>query len=232
MKKKIIALALVLCLAAVAVVGGTLAYFTDVADATNTFTVGNVDIELTEPNWEETGKEEAKDAYPGEPLAKDPKVINEVAVAVKKATSKPVMIKLSPNVTDIVEMALAAEQGGADCVSLINTLTGMAIDINTRRPVLANLTGGMSGPAVRPIALRMCYQVAQAVNIPVVGMGGIMTGEDAVMFLLAGCTAVQVGTANLSDPMACPKIIEGLEQYMVKNGVAKVSELIGAIITD
>ncbi|MBQ4538003.1 MAG: dihydroorotate dehydrogenase [Oscillospiraceae bacterium] len=168
----------------------------------------------------------------GKVFGADPKVINEVAVAVKKATSKPVIIKLSPNVTDIVEMALAAEAGGADSVSLINTLTGMAIDINTRRPILANLTGGMSGPAVRPVALRMCYQVAQAVNIPVVGMGGIMTGEDAVMFLLAGCTAVQVGTANLSDPMACPKIIEGLEQYMVRNGIGKVSELIGAIITD
>jgi len=168
----------------------------------------------------------------GKVFGADPVVINEVARSVKAVTTKPVMIKLSPNVSDIVEMALAAQQGGADAVSLINTLTGMAIDIKTRRPLLANVTGGMSGPAVRPVALRMCYQVAQAVNIPVVGMGGIMTGEDAVMFLLAGCTSVQVGTANLSDPMACPKIIEGLEQYMVRNGIGKVSELIGAIITD
>ena len=168
----------------------------------------------------------------GKVFGADPRVISEVAKGVRKATTKPVMIKLSPNVSDIVEMALAAEEGGADAVSLINTLTGMAIDINTRRPILKNLTGGMSGPAVRPVALRMCYQVAQAVKVPVVGMGGIMTAEDAVMFLLAGCTAVQVGTANLSDPMACIKIIEGLESYMQKNGINKVTELIGGLITE
>lgn len=162
----------------------------------------------------------------------DPKSILAVTQAVRKCTDKPLMIKLSPNVSDIVEMALSAQEGGADAVSLINTLTGMAIDVNTRRPILANITGGMSGPAVRPVALRMCYQVAQAVSIPVVGMGGIMTGEDAVMFLLAGCTAVQVGTANLADPMACVRIIEELEDYMNRKGIGRVSELVGALITE
>lgn len=162
----------------------------------------------------------------------NPDSILEVTQAVRKYTTKPIMIKLSPNVVDIAEMALAVQQGGADAISLINTLTGMAIDIHTRRPVLANVTGGLSGPAVRPVALRMCYQAAQAVSIPVVGMGGIMTGEDAVMFLLAGCTAVQVGTANIADPMACLRIIEELEEYMSRKGIGQVSELIGALITE
>ncbi len=161
-----------------------------------------------------------------------PETIREVTRAVRAATRKPVLVKLSPNVADITEAAKAAEEGGADGLSLINTLTGMAIDTKTRRPVLANLTGGLSGPAVRPVALRMCYQAAQAVSIPVVGMGGVMTGEDAVMFLLAGCTAVQVGTANLADPMACVRILTELEEYMQQNGIADVNELIGGLITE
>ena len=155
-----------------------------------------------------------------------------MAKAVRAATRKPVLVKLSPNVADITEAAKAAEEGGADGISLINTLTGMAIDLKTRRPVLANVTGGLSGPAVRPVALRMCYQAAQAVSIPVVGMGGIMTGEDAAAFLLAGCTAVQVGTANLSDPMACIRILEELEHYCSQNGIADVNELIGGLIVE
>lgn len=168
----------------------------------------------------------------GKVFGSDPNSILSVSKAVRNYTNKPIIIKLSPNVADIVEMALSAQEGGADAVSLINTLTGMAIDINTRRPVLANITGGMSGPAVRPVALRMCYQVSQAVSIPVVGMGGIMTGEDAVMFLLAGCTAVQVGTANLADPMACVRIIDELENYMNRKGIKRVSNLVGALITE
>ena len=155
-----------------------------------------------------------------------------IAKAVKNVTDKPIYMKLSPNVTDISAIAAACEEGGADGVSLINTLTGMAIDLKTRRPVLANVTGGLSGPAVRPVALRMCYQAAQAVSIPVVGMGGIMTGEDAAAFLLAGCTAVQVGTANLSDPMACIRILEELEHYCSQNGIADVNELIGGLIVE
>ena len=162
----------------------------------------------------------------------DPETIRDVAKAVRAATRKPVLVKLSPNVADITEAAKAAEEGGADGISLINTLTGMAIDLKTRRPVLANVTGGLSGPAVRPVALRMCYQAAQAVSIPVVGMGGIMTGEDAAAFLLAGCTAVQVGTANLSDPMACIRILEELEHYCSQNGIADVNELIGGLIVE
>lgn len=153
-----------------------------------------------------------------------------VTRAVRAATKKPLAVKLSPNVGDIAEVAKAAEEAGADAVSLINTLTGMAIDVHTRRPVLANVTGGLSGPAVRPVALRMAYQAARAVKIPVVGMGGVMTGEDAAAFLLAGCRAVQVGTANLSDPMACPRILKELEEYMKLQGVEDVNELIGALI--
>ncbi|HWP51487.1 MAG TPA: dihydroorotate dehydrogenase [Clostridia bacterium] len=168
----------------------------------------------------------------GSVFGSDPENVLAVTQAVRCCTDKPMMIKLSPNVADITEMAVAAQEGGADAVSLINTLTGMAIDVNTRRPVLANRTGGLSGPAVRPVALRMCYQAAKAVSIPVVGMGGIMTGEDAVMFLLAGCTAVQVGTANLSDPMACVRIIDELEDYMNRKGIKRVEELVGALITE
>lgn len=168
----------------------------------------------------------------GKVFASTPEGVYEVTKAVRAETRRPVIIKLSPNVADIAEIALAAQQGGADGISLINTITGMAIDVKTRKPILANVTGGLSGPAVRPVALRMCYQAAQAVKIPVVGMGGIMSGEDAVMFLLAGCTAVQVGTANLADPMACIRILEELEQYMIDNGITKVTDLIGALITE
>lgn len=153
-----------------------------------------------------------------------------VTRAVRAATGKPLMVKLSPNAGDIVSVARAAEQSGADAVSLINTLTGMAIDVHTRRPVLANVTGGLSGPAVRPVALHMAHQTARAVSIPVVGMGGVMTGEDAAAFLLAGCRAVQVGTANLSDPMACPRILGELEEYMRRQAVGDVNELVGALL--
>ena len=142
------------------------------------------------------------------------------------------MVKLSPNVADIAEVARAAQEGGADAISLINTLTGMAVDVRTRRPVLANVVGGLSGPAVRPVALRMCYQAAKAVSIPVVGMGGIETGEDAAAFLLVGCTAVQVGTANLHNPYACPEVVRGLEAVCAQQGVQDVRELIGALRLD
>ncbi len=168
----------------------------------------------------------------GKVFGSDPDSILTVTQTVRCCTTKPIIIKLSPNVADIAEMAVAAQEGGADAVSLINTITGMAIDVNTRRPVLANMTGGLSGPAVRPVALRMCYQAAQAVSIPVVGMGGIMTGEDVVMFLLAGCAAVQVGTASLADPTACVRILDELEDYMNRKGIKQVTELVGALITE
>ncbi len=158
-----------------------------------------------------------------------PAMVEEVTKRFKKHCEQPLMVKLSPNVADITENARAAENGGADAVSLINTLTGMAIDIETRKPILANVTGGLSGPAVKPVALRMVYQVAKSVNIPVVGMGGIETGEDAVEFLLAGATAVMVGTANLSDPMACPKVIQGIEAYLERHHLNGVQEIIGKL---
>ena len=138
-------------------------------------------------------------------------------------------MKLSPNVTDIAEMARAVEAGGADVVSLINTLTGMKIDINRRTFAVANKTGGMSGPAVKPVAVRMVYQVAQAVKIPIIGMGGIMCAEDALEFILAGATAVSIGTANFRNPFTTVEVVEGIRSYMEKYGVEDVRELIGAV---
>jgi dihydroorotate dehydrogenase (NAD+) catalytic subunit len=143
-----------------------------------------------------------------------------------------VICKLSPNVTDVVAIARAAEAAGADAVSLINTLVGMAIDRGERRPVLGNGTGGLSGPAVKPIALRMVYEVARAVRIPVIGIGGITTAEDALDFLLAGATAVQVGTANFFNPTACPEIIDGLRAYCRAEGIVAIRELIGGALPE
>ena len=162
-------------------------------------------------------------------FGQDPKAVEAITKAVKERAKQPIIMKLSPNVTDIAEMARAAEAGGADALSLINTITGMKIDVNRRKFVLANKTGGMSGPAVKPVALRMVYQVAQAVKVPVIGMGGISTAEDALEFILAGATAVSVGTANFADPQATVKIIEGIEAYMKAQGVADIHELIGAV---
>lgn len=159
----------------------------------------------------------------------DPKAAYSVVKAVREATIKPVIVKLSPNVTDIVEMAWACVDAEADALSLINTLTGMAVDLKTRRPILANVTGGLSGPAVKPVALRMVWQVAKAVKIPVIGIGGIMTGTDALEFMLAGASAVQVGTANFLDPAASERIAREMEQYLVENGISDVKELIGAL---
>jgi dihydroorotate dehydrogenase (NAD+) catalytic subunit len=157
----------------------------------------------------------------------DPKAAAEVTKAVRKVCRKPVIIKLSPNVTDITEIAKACEGEGADGVSLINTLMGMRIDLKTRKPVLANTTGGMSGPAVFPLALRMVYQTSRAVKIPVVGMGGIASAEDVLEMMMAGATAVEVGAANLIDPFACKKIIEDLPVAMDKYGIKTLEELKG-----
>jgi dihydroorotate dehydrogenase (NAD+) catalytic subunit len=155
--------------------------------------------------------------------------VSEITRGVRAATKKPLMVKLSPNVTDISEMALAAESEGADAVSLINTLTGMRIDINSRRPIIHNNTGGMSGPALLPVAIRMVWQVASKVKIPVVGLGGISTWQDAVEMLLAGASALQIGTVLFTDPYAPLKITEGLSRFMDKNGVKSVSELTGQV---
>lgn len=160
----------------------------------------------------------------------DPKVTSEVVRAVRKSTGLPLIVKLSPNVTDIALMARVAQDAGADAVSLINTITGLAIDIKTRRPKLANITGGLSGPAVKPVAVRMVWEVYRAVKIPVIGMGGIMSSDDAVEFMLAGATAVAVGTANFINPMAAIDIIEGVEIYMRDNRVTDVKELTGGMI--
>lgn len=152
-----------------------------------------------------------------------------VVRAVRKAYPKALIVKLSPNVTDIVEIAKAVEGEGADCVSLINTLMGMAIDIERRRPMLSISTGGLSGPAVKPVALRMVWQVARAVNIPVIGLGGIMNARDAIEFLMAGATAIQVGTANFIDPSVTVKIVKGMDEWLEAHGCKSVDEIIGAL---
>ena len=157
------------------------------------------------------------------------KGVSEVVQAVRSTYKKTLIVKLSPNVTDIAEMARAAEANGADSVSLINTLLGMAIDAERRRPILSTITGGMSGAAVKPIALRMVWQVAKAVNIPVIGLGGIMNWKDAVEFMLAGASAVQIGTANFIDPAITIKVIDGINDYLERHGCKSVSEIIGAL---
>ncbi|MBQ8603387.1 MAG: dihydroorotate dehydrogenase [Oscillospiraceae bacterium] len=157
----------------------------------------------------------------------DPKNVYEVTKAVKAVTTKPVYIKLSPNVTDIVEIAKAAEAGGADGISMINTLLGMRIDLKTKKPIIANKMGGFSGPAIFPVALRMVYQVSHAVNIPVIGMGGVSSAEDVIEMMMAGATAVQVGAANLVNPYACKEIIEDLPRVMEKYGIKDLNDIIG-----
>ena len=158
-----------------------------------------------------------------------PKAASEVTAAAKKNTTKPVIVKLSPNVTDITEIAFAVEYAGADCVSLINTLMGMQINIDNWKPTLGNVTGGLSGGAVKPVAVRMVYQVAKAVKIPVIGMGGIRTCADAIEFFLAGASAVAIGTANFADPNVTMKIIDDLENYLQSRGLENISELVGKV---
>ncbi len=160
----------------------------------------------------------------------DPRVTFEVVSAVRKVTDLPLIVKLSPNVTDIALMARAAEDAGADAVSLINTVTGMAIDIKTRRPKLANVTGGLSGPAIRPIGVRMVWEVFRAVGVPVIGSGGIMNGEDAIEYMLAGASAVAVGTANFVTPTATTDIIAGIRDYMTANGIRDISSIKGGLL--
>ena len=162
-------------------------------------------------------------------FGQDPKSVEAITKEVKKYAKQPVIMKLSPNVTDITEMAKAAEAGGADVLSLINTLTGMKIDIHKRKFALANKTGGMSGPAIHPIAVRMVYQTAQAVKLPIIGMGGILTAEDAIEMMLAGATAVSVGTANFHNPKVTEEIVAGIQTYLEEQQIADIRELIGAV---
>ena len=161
----------------------------------------------------------------------DPEAACKVVKAVRDNTGKPLMVKLTPNVTDITLIARSVEDAGADSISLINTITGMAIDIETRRPKLANITGGLSGPAIKPIALRMVWQVVQKVKIPVIGVGGIMTPEDALEFLIAGAVAVQIGTANFINPRATIDIIEGIEAFLIKRNIPRITDIVGTLQT-
>lgn len=159
----------------------------------------------------------------------DPAAARQVVELVRKSTSKPLIVKLSPNVTDIVAMAKACVDAGAEALSLINTLTGMAIDLNSRRPVLANVTGGLSGPAIKPVALRMVWQVAKAVKVPVIGIGGIMSATDALEFILAGAAAVQIGTASFLTPAASQEIAAGMEKWLLENRVGSIRDLTGSL---
>ena len=190
--------------------------YVDVVERLADADVDMLEINISCPNVKEGGIA----------FGQDPKCAEQIT---KKVAKQPVIMKLSPNVTDIAEMARAVEAGGADVVSLINTITGMKIDINKRTFALANKTGGMSGPAIKPVAVRMVYQVANAVKIPVIGMGGIMTAEDALEFILAGATAVSIGTASFINPDTTIQVIEGIEAYMKKYGVEDIHELIGAV---
>lgn len=162
-------------------------------------------------------------------FGQDPKAVCTITEEIKKRAKQPVIMKLSPNVTDITEIARAAEAGGADALSMINTLTGMKIDINRRTFAIANKTGGVSGPAVHPIAVRMVYQTAQVVKVPIIGMGGVQTAEDALELILAGASAVAVGTANFRNPMATLEVVDGIKAYMECSGVEKITDLIGVV---
>ena len=201
------------------VCGKTTEDYIDVVERLGDEPVDMLEINISCPNVKEGGIA----------FGQDPKAVEAITREVKKHAKQPVIMKLSPNVTDITVMAKAAEAGGADALSLINTLTGMKIDVNKRAFAIANKTGGLSGPAVHPIAVRMVYQVANAVNLPIIGMGGIQNTEDALELILAGATAVSVGTANFANPMVTMEIVDGIEQYMQMHGVADINELIGAV---
>ena len=186
--------------------------------------LGNEPVDLLEINVSCPNVKEGGIAF-----GQDPKALEAITKEVKKYAKQPIIMKLSPNVTDITEMAKAAEVGGADILSLINTLTGMKIDIYKKTFALANKTGGMSGPAVKPVAVRMVYQVAQAVKLPIIGMGGISTAEDALEFILAGASAVSVGTANFFNPYAAEEVVRGIEDYMKSQKTEDICQLIGAV---
>ena len=201
------------------VCGKTTKDYIEVVERLSEEPVDLLEINISCPNVKEGGIAFGQNA----------KMVEEITATLKKYAKQPLIMKLSPNVTDITEMARAAQAGGADVLSLINTLTGMKIDIEKRAFALANKTGGLSGPAVKPVAVRMVYQVANAVNIPIIGMGGISTTEDAIEFLMAGATAVSVGTANFRNPMATTEVINGIEIFMKKHNVADIKELIGCV---
>ena len=198
---------------------GTAEEYGEMAQMLDVEGVDGIEVNISCPNVKEGGIV----------FGTDPVQAARVTQEVKKHTKKPVIVKLSPNVTDIPQMARAVEEAGADAVSLINTLTGMAIDVEKRQPLLGNITGGLSGPAVKPIALRMVYQAAQAVSIPVIGMGGIQTGEDVAAFLLVGASAVEIGAENFANPRAVVEAAEGLDAYLERQGIEYARDLTGAL---
>jgi len=204
------------------ILGESLEEYCALAERLHGENIAAIEVNISCPNVKKGGVAFGTDAA----------MIRELTRCVCEKCRKPVIIKLSPNVTDIAAMAQAAEEGGASAVSLINTLLGMAIDIQTRRPKLANKVGGLSGPAIKPVALRMVWQVAQRVKIPVIGIGGISTVEDVIEFLLAGATAVQIGTANFVNPNAAGAIVTGLEKYLAEHQIASVKELINGLRTE
>lgn len=201
------------------VCGKTTEDYIDVVERLGDEPVDMLEINISCPNVKEGGIA----------FGQDPKAVEAITREVKKHAKQPVIMKLSPNVTDITIMAKAAEAGGADVLSLINTITGMKIDVERQTFAIANKTGGMSGPAVKPVAVRMVYQVAQAVKIPIIGMGGIVTAEDAMEFILAGATAVSIGTANFRNPTATLECVSGIEDYMRRHHVEDINELIGIV---
>ena len=201
------------------VCGRTTEDYIDVVEKLGHESVDMLEINISCPNVK----------HGGIAFGQDPKAVEAITKAVKAVAKQPVIMKLSPNVTDITEMARAAEAGGADALSLINTLTGMQIDVERQKFVLANKTGGLSGPAIKPVAVRMVYQVANAVNIPVIGMGGVSSARDVIEMMMAGASAVQVGAANLVNPYACKEIIEDLPKLCEELGIEKLSEIIGIV---
>ena len=199
--------------------GSSVDEYVELCKILNTLDIDGVELNLSCPNVKE-GCMAFGNTYEG---------VKEVTSQVRKVLDKPLIVKLTPNVTDIASIAKAVEDAGADGVSLINTLLGMKIDIDKRRPVLANNTGGLSGPAIKPVAVRMVYQVAQAVNIPIMGLGGIVSGEDAIEFMLAGATTVSIGAGNFIDPYTSVKVVEGIEEYMRKCNIEDINDIIGKV---
>ncbi|MGI6093145.1 MAG: dihydroorotate dehydrogenase [Veillonellaceae bacterium] len=204
------------------IAGKTVEEYGELASRLNVPKLSGLEVNISCPNVKQGGIA----------FGTNPHTAAAVISQVKRYSRLPVIAKLSPNVTDIVEMAKAVESAGADAISLINTLMGMAIDIKTWRPILGNVVGGLSGPAVKPVALRMVWQVASAVKVPVIGMGGIMSAEDAIEFLLAGASAVSVGTANFINPRAAVEIADGIEQYLSENSIDNITDIVGKLKTE
>ena len=199
--------------------GSTVDEYVELCKILNTLDIDGVELNLSCPNVK-AGCMAFGNTYEG---------VKEITGQVRKVLDKPLIVKLTPNVTDIASIAKGAEDAGADGVSLINTLLGMKIDINTKRPILANNTGGLSGPAIKPVAVRMVYQVSQAINIPILGMGGIINGDDAIEFMLAGASAVSIGAGNFIDPYTSINTVKGIENYMAKNKIENIGDIIGKV---